>query len=84
MSVPTWKRMKISYLQAKRPLMSHTRCAIREQEAGVQVVTIPAVGKVSALRQAVERGRRFRQIYRWRAGIEGSIKSLRCDYGLRQ
>jgi IS5 family transposase len=54
------------------------------QEAGVQVVAIPAVGKVSAERQAAERGRRFRRGYRWRAGIEGRINSLRRDYGLRR
>jgi transposase, IS5 family len=54
------------------------------QEAGVQVVAIPAVGKVSAQRQAVEHSRRFRRAYRWRAGIEGRINSLRRDYGLRR
>jgi len=53
------------------------------QGAGVKLVAIPAVGKVSAERQAVERGRRFRRAHRWRAGIEGRINSLRRDYGLR-
>ncbi len=50
--------------------------------AGVEVVAIPAVGKISPLRQAVERTRRWRRAYRWRAGIEGRIASLRRDYGL--
>ena len=54
------------------------------EEAGVQVVAIPAVGKISAKQQAVERGRPFRRAYRWRAGIEGRINSLRRDYGLRR
>jgi IS5 family transposase len=53
------------------------------EEAGVKTVAIPAVGKVSAQRQAVERSRSFRRAYRWRAGIEGRINSLRRDYGLR-
>ncbi len=52
------------------------------EEAGVKTVAIPAVGKVSAQRQAVEHGRQFRRGYRWRAGIEGRIHSLRRDYGL--
>jgi transposase, IS5 family len=54
------------------------------EEAGVKTVAIPAVGKVSAQRQAVERSRSFRRAYRWRAGIEGRINSLRRDYGLRR
>lgn len=50
--------------------------------SGVEVVAIPAVGKVSPLRQEVERTRRWKRAYRWRAGIEGRIASLRRDYGL--
>jgi transposase, IS5 family len=52
--------------------------------AGVEVVAIPAVGKVSPMRRAVERTRRWKRAYRWRAGIEGRIASLRRDYGLRR
>jgi IS5 family transposase len=52
--------------------------------SGVGVVAIPAVGKISPLRQAVERTRRWRRAYRWRTGIEGRIASLRRDYGLRK
>jgi IS5 family transposase len=54
------------------------------EEAGVKTVAIPAVGKVSAKRQAVEHSPPFRRGYRWRAGIEGRIHSLRRDYGLRR
>ena len=50
----------------------------------MQVVAIPAVGKISAKRQAVEHSPTFRRGYRWRAGIEGRIHSLRRDYGLRR
>jgi len=50
--------------------------------SGVQVVAIAAVGKVSVVRQAVEHSRRWKRGYRWRAGIEGRIASLRRDYGL--
>jgi IS5 family transposase len=44
-------------------------------------VAIPAAGKLSEERQALERSRRFKRGYRWRAGIEGRIASLRRDYG---
>jgi transposase, IS5 family len=57
---------------------------VKALTAGVQVVAIPAVGKVSVLRQAVEQSRRWKRAYRWRAGIEGRIASLRRDYGLRK
>ncbi len=52
--------------------------------AGVKLVAIPAAGKVSAERQALERTRRWKRGYRWRAGIEGRIASLRRDYGWRR
>ena len=52
--------------------------------SGVQVVAIAAVGKVSVVRQAVEHSRRWKRGYRWRAGIEGRIASLRRDYGWRK
>src|SRR2546430_17375065 len=52
--------------------------------AGVDIVVIRAVDKISPLRQAVEGTRRWRRGYRWRAGIEGRIASLRRDYGLRR
>jgi IS5 family transposase len=38
---------------------------------GVKLVAIPAAGKVSLERQALERSRRWKRGYRWRAGIEG-------------
>ncbi|HEU5377947.1 MAG TPA: ISNCY family transposase [Ktedonobacteraceae bacterium] len=52
--------------------------------AGVKQVAIPAVGKASEERKALERTPRFRRGYRWRAGIEGRIASLRRDYGWRK
>jgi transposase, IS5 family len=52
--------------------------------AGVKRVTIPAAGKPSEERQALERTRAWRRGYRWRAGIEGRIASLRRDYGWRK
>jgi transposase, IS5 family len=51
---------------------------------GVKQVAIPASGPVSKQRQAMERTRSFRRGYRWRAGIEGRIASLRRDFGWRQ
>jgi IS5 family transposase len=53
-------------------------------EAGVKRMAIPAAGPISEERRAVERTRSFRRGYRWRAGIEGRIASLRRDYGWRQ
>jgi IS5 family transposase len=47
-------------------------------------VAIPASGKLSEERQALEHTRRWRRVYRWRAGIEGRIASLRRDFGWRK
>jgi IS5 family transposase len=52
--------------------------------AGVKRVAIPAAGKVSAERQALQQSRIWKRGYRWRAGIEGRIASLRRDYGWRK
>ncbi len=52
--------------------------------AGVKLVAIPAAGKLSAERKALEQTRRWKRGYRWRAGIEGRIASLRRDYGWRK
>ena len=51
--------------------------------AGVKRVAIPASGKLSEERQALEHTRTWKRGYRWRAGIEGRIASLRRDYGWR-
>jgi transposase, IS5 family len=56
----------------------------RLTEKGVKLVAIPAAGKVSQQRRAVEQTRRWKRGYRWRAGIEGRIASLRRDYGWRK
>lgn len=48
---------------------------------GVKQVAIPVIGQASAERRALERTRAFRRGYRFRAGIEGRIASLRRDYG---
>ncbi len=53
------------------------------KEAGVKRVAIPASGKLSEERRALEHTRPWRRGYRWRAGIEGRIASLRRDYGWR-
>lgn len=54
------------------------------REAGVKVVALPHVGRASPERRAREAGRRFREGYRFRAGIEGRIHVLKRDYGLRR
>jgi transposase, IS5 family len=52
--------------------------------AGVKRVAIPASGKLSEERKALEHTRTWKRGYRWRAGIEGRIASLRRDYGWRK
>jgi IS5 family transposase len=59
-----------------------TNCQLKG--AGVKQVAIPVVNKPSPARQALERTRAFRRGYRWRAGIEGRIASLRRDFGWRK
>lgn len=54
------------------------------REAGVKHLVIPRSGAVSKTQQAKERSRSWRRHYRWRAGIEGRLSSLRRDYGLRR
>ena len=52
--------------------------------AGVKEVALPHVGKAPPGRRAVEKGRRFKEAYRSRAGIEGRIHALRRDYRLKR
>lgn len=54
------------------------------QQAGVKQVAVPWQGPASAERRALEHSRAWRRRYRWRAGIEGRIHSLRRDYGLKR
>jgi IS5 family transposase len=54
------------------------------KQAGVKQVALPHVGKATAERKELEKGRRFRRGYRFRAGIEGRIHSLRRDFGLKR
>ena len=54
------------------------------KEAGVKHVALPHVGKAPPERRAEEKGRRFREAYRFRAGIEGRIHALKRDYGLKR
>jgi len=49
---------------------------------GVTQVVIPRTGPLSTAQRAREWQRSWRRRYRWRAGIEGRIHSLRRDYGL--
>lgn len=54
------------------------------QQAGVKHVAVPWKGKASPERRALEHSRAWRRHYRWRAGIEGRIHSLRRDFGLKR
>jgi len=52
------------------------------QQAGVKHTAVPWKGKASPERRALEHSRTWRRHYRWRAGIEGRMHSLRRDFGL--
>jgi IS5 family transposase len=52
------------------------------QRLGVRHLVIPWTGQLGAAQRALEQSRGWRRRYRWRAGIEGRIHSLRRDYGL--
>lgn len=49
---------------------------------GVRVVSIPATGRVSPERRRHERGKRFQQAQRRRAGIEACISALKRGRGM--
>ena len=49
---------------------------------GVKKVSIPASGRLSATRLALQRTRWFRDLQRWRANGEGRIGTLKNRYGL--
>ena len=70
-------------LAADRGMSSAANEALA-REAGVKQVALPHVGKASAERRALEKGRGFRRAYRFRAGIEGRIHALRRDRGLKR
>ena len=48
---------------------------------GVRTVAIPRQAKTSAARKAVEHGRGFRRLVKWRTGCEGRISYLKRGYG---
>jgi transposase, IS5 family len=49
--------------------------------AGVRTVAIPRQSTTSAARKAVEHGRSFRKLVKWRTGCEGRISYLKHSYG---
>jgi IS5 family transposase len=61
----------------------HTKGVVETaQGLGVTHVVIPRTGPLTIAQRTRERQRSWRRRYRWRAGIEGRIHSLRRDYGL--
>jgi IS5 family transposase len=50
-------------------------------ELGVRTVAIPRQSATSSARKAVEHGRGFRQLVKWRTGCEGRISYLKRGYG---
>jgi IS5 family transposase len=51
------------------------------QQLGVQVIAIPRQARTSPARKAVEHGRGFRKLVKWRTGCEGRISYLKRGYG---
>jgi IS5 family transposase len=49
--------------------------------AGVRTVAIPRQATISAARKALEHGRGFRRLIKWRTGSEGRISCLKRGYG---
>jgi IS5 family transposase len=70
-------------LAADRGLSSPANEALA-REAGIRHVALPHVGKAPPGRRAEERSPRFREAYRFRAGIEGRIHVLKRDRGLKR
>jgi IS5 family transposase len=50
-------------------------------DLGVQTVAIPRQATTSPSRKAVEHGRGFRRLVKWRTGCEGRISHLKRGYG---
>ncbi len=50
-------------------------------ERGVTRIAIPRRGRAGLARQAVERGRGFRRLVKWRTGCEGRISQLKHRFG---
>jgi IS5 family transposase len=49
--------------------------------AGVRTIAIPRQATTSAARKAIEHGRGFRKLVKWRTGCEGRISYLKRGYG---
>jgi transposase, IS5 family len=63
----------------------HTKGVEEQAQAlGVRHLAIPRSGPTTPAQRARERDRAWRRRYRWRAGIEGRISSLRRDFGLER
>ncbi len=54
------------------------------RQAGVTHLELPHVGNARPQRRAEEKGRPFREAYRFRAGIEGRIHAMKRDCGLKR
>ena len=50
-------------------------------ELGVRTVAIPRRARTSPARKAIEHGRGFRKLVKWRTGCEGRISYLKRGYG---
>ena len=51
---------------------------------GVEQVALPKPGYLSAVRKSLQQARWFRQLLRWRCGIEGCLSTLLRSFGLKR
>ena len=51
---------------------------------GVEQVALPKPGYLCAVRRSLQKARWFRQLLRWRGGIEGCLSTLLRRFGLKR
>lgn len=89
MLAPAIARIKARFGRAPRAVTGERRYGEAAVDAaltelGVKRVVIPRKGRPGAARQAVQRGRSFRKLVKWRTGSEARISCLKRDYGWRR
>jgi IS5 family transposase len=87
--VPAVERIKARFAKPPRTVAADRGYGEAAVDAGlgalgVKRVVIPRRGRPGVARQAVEHGRGFRRVVKWRTGSEARISCLKRDYGWRR
>jgi IS5 family transposase len=87
--VPAVERIKARFAKPPRTVAGDRGYGEAAVDAGlgalgVKRVVIPRRGRPGVARQAVEHGRGFRRVVKWRTGSEARISCLKRDYGWRR